>query len=180
MEWVLDHLQILFLVAIAVVAILQRLKKATGDAGSAPAAPADPEEEARTRRIQEQIRRRIMERRGLAPAEQSTTEATPSPVPFPAAPPLIEEVRPFRVEPPPAVAAAALAAQSMAAELKRQQEMLQRVSDFEASKRVRTAAAAESARTTLAERPLPDLRSHTGLRRAIVLREVLGPPVGLR
>jgi hypothetical protein len=31
-----------------------------------------------------------------------------------------------------------------------------------------------------AHRWLPDLRSPQGLRRAMVLREVLGPPVGLK
>ena len=183
MEWVLDHLQILFLVAIAVMAILQRLKKAAGNAESGPAAQVDPEEEARTRRIQEEIRRRIMERRGLAPAEPQARDITSQPTPFPAAPPMIEEVRRFRVEPPPVATADAEAVRRAAAELKRQQELNERIRELDAARRARAATAAEPARISLAapaDQHLPDLHSHTGLRRAIVLREILGPPVGLR
>jgi hypothetical protein len=180
MEWVLNNLQILFLVAIAVVAIMQRLKKATGEADSRPAAPADPDEEARTRRIQEEIRRRIMERRGLVPAGAPAAENAPVPM----APPMIEEVRPIRMEYPATAAAETPADRRLAAELKRQQELNDQVRELVDARRMRqTAVATESARTALAAsaaRPLPDLRSHAGLRRAILLREILGPPVGLR
>ncbi len=165
------------------MAVLQRLKKADGNAGSKPIAPVDPEEEARTRRIQEEIRRRILERRGLAPAAPPVPEAAPEPMPFPAAPPLIEEVRTFRVEPPAEIVAVAPDGQRASAELKRQQELAERIRELEASRRARATVATESARTELAaaaDRSLPDLRSHSGLRRAIVLREILGPPVGLK
>jgi len=183
MDWVLDHLQILIFVAIAGAAVLQRFKKATGQAESGSAKPVDPEEEARTRRIQEEIRRRILERRGLAPAAPPVGERAPQPASFPAAPPLIEAVRQFRVEPPAEAAAPSLEAQRAAAELKRQQELAERIRALESSRRVRATVAAESAASAMAaaaDRPLPDLRNHAGLRRAILLREILGPPVGLR
>jgi hypothetical protein len=184
MEWALDHLQVLIFVAIAVAAVFQRLKKANDGAGAGPAAaPADPEEEARTRRIQEEIRRRIMERRGLAPSPQPASGTAPEPPRFPTAPPLIEEVRSYRVEPPAEAAAEAPDVQRAAAELKRQQELAERVRELDAARHARAAVATESAKIALeaaANRPLPDLRSPSGLRRAIVLREVLGPPVGLR
>ena len=183
MKWALENLQILFLVAIAVVGILQWIKRTSEGTGSPPPIPVDLEEEARTRRIQEEIRRRIMERRGLAPAAPPAPETTPQPTPFPAAPPMIEEVRPLRVEPPPVIAAEAPAVQSLAAELKRQQELSERVRELETARRARATVAAESAQAALnapANRSLRDLRSHSGLRRAILLREILGPPVGLR
>ena len=181
MDWVLNHLQVLFVIAIAVVAMLQRLKKGAEGADSGPAtAPSDPDEAARTRRIQEEIRRRIMERRGLVPPAR---EVAPPVTPFSPAPPMIEEVRPFRVESPVAAADEIPAVQGMAAEFKRQQELNDRVRELEAARRAREAVAAESVKTALAEptnHALPDLRSHAGLRRAIVLREILGPPIGLR
>jgi hypothetical protein len=177
MDWVLNNLQILFLVAIAVVAILQRLKKAPEGEESRRTAPATAEEEERTRRIQEEIRRRIMERRGLVPAAPQSGDDGEEARPFPSAPPMIEEIRPVRVEPPPVV----VVDPKIAVELKRQQEMIERVRQLEAATRLRAAMATVS--TVAAEpvdRSLPDLQSRGGLRRAILLREILGPPVGLR
>jgi hypothetical protein len=69
----------------------------------------------------------------------------------------------------------------IAVELTRQQEMIERVRQLEAATRLRAAMATVS--TVAAEpvdRSLPDLQSRGGLRRAILLREILGPPVGLR
>ena len=176
MDWVTDHIQILFLVAIAVTAILQRLKKThEGEEPPLPGSTA-PGEAERTRRIQEDIRRRIMERRGLDPAAPRPRYDMEESTPFPAAPPMIEEVRPVRVEPAPAVAAADA---RVAAELKRQQEIVERIQQLEAAKRSR-ATPVVTAVAEPAGRSLPDLQSRSGLRRAIMLREILGPPVGLR
>ena len=183
MDWVLDHLQVLIFVAIAVTAVMQRMKRAAGGAESRPTAPMDQEEEARTRQIQEEMRRRRLERGGLPPSDAPARETASEPPPFPAAPPLIEEVRPVRLEPPREAAAEARESARVIAELKRQQELAERVRELDAARRTQATIAAESARTALAsaaDRPLPELRSHAGLRRAILLREVLGPPVGLR
>jgi hypothetical protein len=156
---------------------VQRLKKAPPGDEARPTAPTTIQEEERTRRIQEEIRRRIKERRGLAPAAPLSGDDAEEPRPFPAAPPMIEEIRPVRVEPPFPVVA--LAEGKIAAELKRQQEMADRVRELEAA----TRSTATMIATTVAEpadQSLPDLRSRGGLRRAVVLREILGPPVGLR
>ena len=178
MDWVLNNLQILFLVAIAVVAILQRLKKAPEEEEAGRTAPATAEEEQRTRRIQEEIRRRIMERRGLVPAAPQSGDGGEEARPFPSAPPMIEEIRPVRVEPPPEVAESDA---KIAAELKRQRDMIERIRQLEEATRLRAAPApVPTLAAEPADRSLPDLQSRGGLRRAIVLREILGPPVGLR
>ncbi len=57
MDWVLENLQIIILIAFAVAAVVTRLRKARGQPGAEPPAPADPDEAERTRRIQEEIRR---------------------------------------------------------------------------------------------------------------------------
>jgi hypothetical protein len=180
MDWVFDHLQILILVAVAVAGILKQLKKVPEAGSGGRSASIGPEAEERTRRIQEEIRRRVMERRGLAPVAPRPGEEEEEARPFPPAPPMIEEIRPVRVEPSPD--ATALAEARIAAELKRQQEMLERVRALEATQRSRAAVVAAAAvkATEPAEGRLPDLRSRGGLRRAILLREILGPPVGLR
>jgi len=176
MEWILDHLQLVIFIAIAVAASLQRMKKAAGGDSARRQASTGPEEDERTRRIQEEIRRRILERRGLAPVAEADDSESRA---FPAAPPRIEEVRPVRVEAP----VATVADETMDAEYRRQQEMIERarVALEEARKsRAAVAAAPGSAAAEATDRALPDLHSRGGLRRAVVLREVLGPPIGLR
>jgi hypothetical protein len=120
-----------------------------------------------------------MERRGLTPVDSDEEE----PRAITAAPPMIEEVRPLRVEPPSRVAAAAAEAK-IAAELKRQQEMVERVRALEAARRSKAVLTppvpAGAAAGDSGQQLLPDLRSGSGLRRAIMLREILGPPVALR
>jgi type IV secretory pathway VirB10-like protein len=187
MDWVLDHLQMLFVIAVAVVAILQKFKRARpGAAGAGPAAE-DNEQAERTRRIQEEIRRRIMERRGLAPGPPPASATSEEPPPFPAAPPMIEEVRPFVVPPPLEQVMAAPAAADNTRELERQQQMLGQLRDLEAARQDQAyvipastagavAAASDAGRSN---RLLAELRQPAGLRRAVLLREILGPPVGL-
>jgi hypothetical protein len=189
MDWVLDHLQVLFVIAIAVVAVLQKLKRThAGEAADEPPA-VDPEQAERTRRIQEEIRRRIMERRGLASAPGPETMERPPPLPAP--PPLIEELQPFVVPPPLEQTMEESRAASVSThESESQQQMLQQLRELEAAR----AAAYQTVKPTAgAEATIPasggsrpvsripaDLRSPAGLRRAVVLREILGPPVGLR
>jgi hypothetical protein len=71
-----------------------------------------------------------------------------------------------------------------AAEFRRQQEMIERARALETARRSRVEkAATASAAIAVAEGPdrrIPDLRSRPGLRRAVILREILGPPIGLR
>ncbi|HUJ45208.1 MAG TPA: hypothetical protein VLW52_16555 [Opitutaceae bacterium] len=182
MDWLLNHPQVLFLIVIAVVAMLQKLKQAHApDAtGRGPATNQDDAE--RTRRIQEEIRRRIQERRGLAPRAPAAPLSAEDEPAFPTPPPMIEEVRPVVVAPPLPVEDT-VATAGLAAEYERQQKMLQQLQAFKAAHPASTAAPAISVGTmapAAAARWATDLRDPAGLRRAIVLREILGPPVGMR
>jgi hypothetical protein len=182
MDWLLNHPQALVAIAIAVVAILQKLKQARPQetAGEAPA--RDRQEAERTRRIQEEIRRRIMERRGLMPAPPPAPDSVEEAPEFPEPPPMFEEVRPVMVEPPLQTMDAA-AAPGDSRELERQQQMLARLRELEMARLApgRSApATAEAPVATAANRLPADLRTSAGLRRAVVLREILGPPVGMR
>jgi hypothetical protein len=181
MDWIVEHLQVLFFVAIAIVAILQKLKVVRPGENPPGEPQAGPEDTERTRRIQEEIRRRIMERRGLvplAPPPQEVAEATQD-----SPPPIIEEVRPVVVARAPMVSAEVEATTSASQEFERQQQLIGQFRELEASRRASTVTVPGSMAAEVAApvyRMLPDLRSPRGLRRAIVLREVLGPPVGLR
>jgi hypothetical protein len=190
MDWVLDHLQVLFVIAVAAVAVLQKLKQArSGEAAVGPPAE-DPEQAERTRRIQEEIRRRIMERRGLVPMAQAEPEPEPdeeAPM-FPVPPPMLEEVRPV-VVPPALQQAMEEPAVEVMSESNRQQAIVQQFRDAQAelaAGRDRTSASATfaAAATPGGQRPairvMTELRTPDGLRRAVLLREILGPPVGLR
>ncbi len=183
MDWILEHLQVLFAVAIAVVAILQKLKRARSGEEPPGAAPENPEAAERTRRIQEEIRRRIMERRGLLPAAPPTADVGGPAPGFPESPPMIQEVRPIAVAPPPVAPAVVAATEIRLTDLERQQQLIGQFRELEASRQASTVTVPGSragGETAPARWLLPDLRSPQGLRRAMVLREVLGPPVGLR
>ena len=102
---------------------------------------------------------------------------------------MIEEVRPFDASPPFEQVMAAPAVTDNTQELERQQQMLAQLRELEAARQgprrisfrhqrpVRSTAAADAGRTN---RLLAELRQPAGLRRAVLLREILGPPVGLR
>jgi hypothetical protein len=183
MRWILDNLQIVIAVAAALAYWLNQRKQQSAEETEHPAEEgrpddpfrefgADPAEAERTRRIQEEIRRKIAERAGGAPA--------PAPARVPEPPPL------FQPEPPPRARTAALAAASAhEAILQRQRDLEEQLRAVEAGRRAtrRNEVIAEaSARKPTAARTalLGDLKGAENLRRAIVLREVLGPPVGLR
>lgn len=196
MSWILDHLQILIAVGAALAYWLNQRKEAqTGDDASgdsrgdfAPSTPADPDEAARTRRIQEEIRRKIAERAGGGPIAVPPSAPEPPPIfqrdtmaPRPVASPLpMREVRREPEPEPSAVEAAAM--------LERQKEMeaqLRVLAEARREAQRKTAAAAafranETGTTPVRGDLLTDLRGARNLRRAIVLREVLGPPVALR
>ncbi len=202
MNWILEHLQIIVAVAAAIAYWLNQRKReqagesADYDADGTPEVPrrdfqSDPEEEARTRQIQEEIRRKIAERAGGGPI------TLPPPAPEP--PPLFREqtlaprpvateptLRDFRREsaPPPVMAPS-----NHAAVLERQQELAEQLRILEETRRTTQRKAALVAAATAKDTVHPfgprgdllaDLRGARNLRRAMVLREVLGPPVGLR
>ncbi len=191
MGWILEHLQLIIVVAGAVAYWLnQRKREKEGQEADydgdgkpefrGPVAPnADAMEEAeRTRRIQEEIRRKILERRsGGVPVPAPVEEYREVPEWQGEGP------RPRTVVAPPPLDESVLARQRAL------QEQLDALEAKRAATRARSAAAFPSAppsirsagMTTKETRPLVvALRNPTSLRQAIVLREVLGPPVGLR
>lgn len=145
---------------VTALAIWSNRRRATARAAVRPPAPVreDPMEAERTRRVQEDIRRKIAQRAArAAPPVIAAAGSEPS------APPPSLAMAP----PPPADQPLFAAPPSFAAP----------VSPIEASpfRRDPAPAAAPPRRDWLAE-----LRERQGARRAIVLREILGPPVGLR
>lgn len=178
MRWILDNLQVVIAVAAALAYWLNQRKQAAAEeeqpgAGQADdpfrEQAADPVEAERTRRIQDEIRRKIAERAGGAPVN------LPPVMP----PPL------FQPEPPPARTAALAAASAQEAALQRQRDLDEQLRAVQASRRAtqrREVIAQASSRAPSAARTalLGDLKGADNLRRAMVLREVLGPPVGLR
>lgn len=182
MDWLLDHPQVLFAIAIVIAAILQKLKQSGRGKTAGEASAMDPQEAERTRRIQEEIRRRIMERRGLMPAPPPAPASVEEAPEFPEPPPMFDEVRPVMVE-PPWQAMNTAAAPGYSRELERQQQILQRLRELETARPAlagTTSATVEAPVSAPANRLPADLRTPAGLRRAVVLREILGPPVGMR
>ena len=169
---------------------------------SQPAALAETDvaadDELRNEQVRDKVRRMIAERRGEAvPPEWSAPPAMPEP----------EEERSFRsppIEEPPELAlppplsppvwsqkaetADSLATETLEASLVRQEQLaveLQSLNEQRVLAARRAAVVAEGeavvARRDLVSNELRhDLRDPRSLRRAIVLREVLGPPVALR
>lgn len=204
MNWLLDNIWVLLAIAGVVAKVLQSVRGQKPGAGDGPAEPPkeyefeDPDLAERTRKIREEIQRKIEERRGqhmrpavpqaepepprLAPG-QSSPQATP---PVLTLPEVIREV--IQPEAPPIYSTrademrAAEEAERQAAleeQLREAEQMraaAQRRAAFEAATADNTTIAREGARAGVLE----DLRDPAALRRAFILREVLGPPVALR
>lgn len=201
MNWILEHLQILIAVGAAFAYWLNQRKQEPADDGEttadrrgefAPPTQTDPDEAERTRRIQEEIRRKIAERASGGPIAVPPPAPEPPPIfqrdtmaPRPVASPMPQaRQREVVRESQPYVSPAA-----ETAALERQRELEAQMSALAEAKRaaqrkVTAVAATEQGALAHASQTrgdlLSDLRGARNLRRAIVLREVLGPPVGLR
>jgi superfamily II RNA helicase len=181
MRGFLQFLPLVFFILVA-VSIVRNVLRVLGKVAQPPAAPRpaanfDPELSERTRRIQEEIRRKIAERRGtVAPPE-------PEPVGPDMEPPMISTDERAERE----------FTATNAAVLERQQQLADQMRALEAARVLeqRRAVQVTAALKTESESErgmlvgsrgglLADLRDPSSLRRAFVLREVLGPPVGLR
>ena len=180
MRGFLEFLPLVFFVfvAISIVRNVQRVLRKVAQPPT-PQSPGsfDSELSERTRRIQEEIRRKIAERRGAV------------------APPEPQPVGP-RMEPPMMdadVPAERVFTATDAAVLERQQQIANQIRALEAARmserRRATQVTADLKTESESERGmltasrgglLADLREPSSLRRAFVLREVLGPPLGLR
>ncbi|MFT3868528.1 MAG: hypothetical protein QM715_08520 [Nibricoccus sp.] len=203
MNWIFEHMQLVVLVGGAIAYWLNQRRKAKEEAEAmreleAQQArpvqmqrPVDDEAE-RVRRIQEEIRRKILERAGGAvpkpqpppmPEPRYREEVLPGPAP-------VQTRMPAE---PDAYAQAAAEEQAAAldqAVLERQQRLSAQLRELDEKRRhtvgkaeafaEKTAAAMASSDTAARGSLLADLRNPASVRRAIVLREVLGPPVALR
>ncbi len=191
MDWVFDHLQAIIAVAGVIAYWLTQRKGGQTEDAAEPRAEktfADPELAERTRRIREEIQRKIEQRARGYPTEQPT-------LPRDAAadlPPILREVVVARQPEPPARTRAAASHQeaqrmaeileqqaALAEQLKQAEEMKAaalRRTQFETEIASKEEMAVAAVRTALGN----DLRDPVALRRAFVLREVLGPPVALR
>jgi hypothetical protein len=208
MDWIQDNLQLVIAVAGAIAYWLtQRKKEQAGeptdyDGDGRPdnlpreAQFEDPELAERTRRIREEIQKKIDERRrGGAGYDRPAAPQAESPFQQEEPPPVIVQqelppplVREVVVRQASTAAADAAAARRMA-EMKEQQEalaeQLKQAEEMKAAalrrREFETSVSAEKTaqdakRATLVE----ELRNPESARRAIILREILGPPVALR
>ncbi len=202
MDWIFEHLWVLIAIATVIARVLMKRNQAGADEDDKPPAKEyefdDPELAERTRKIREEIQRKIAERRGQhaqppalqpvqprpAPIERSP-EATPPPITLPE---IFREVLQPKPAPVPPVPRRTVAV-NIAEEAERQAALLQKLQEaelmkaaaqrrvvFEASTADKEPAALQKAKAGMLE----DLRDPQALRRAFVLREVLGPPVGMR
>ena len=196
-NWVLDHLRILIPVTVIVVAVLKSLGRQAANGRREPAAE-DPDRAERVRRVQEEIRRKIAERRGVVeqPSIPASRERVPPVVRRTEVPPLDPFGGPMRrivrrIE----EAAAELQPKEPEAltVLRRQRELADQMHSLEAARAAEVQRAAQvAAMSSLARRAvsapelpvrdpwLAQLRDPRDVRRAVVLREILGAPVGLR
>ena len=206
MNWVLEHLQILLAGAGAIAYWLNQRKgvkredeEAAGQSAQ-PSTMAEADDDDRGRKIREEIMRKISSRRGEEPPS-STSTATPvgertysfPPLTRPPVTPLDTFGGPARPRalrqepaPPPPIF---VRTESDAAVLARQEQLQEQMRDLEAQRatalrRATVVATASrvadevSARAASAVRS--GLRDPRALRHAVILREVLGTPVGLR
>ncbi len=199
MDWVFDNFRIIIIVGGAIAYWLNERRKAKEAAEIDESLSTRPPEEGmdddaeRTRRIQEEIRRKIMERIG-------GSVPTPMPPPLQPTPPRLREVvaQPVqasqRVEPQPDFYAESLAEEKAAeadlAMLEHQQQLAARLRELQEQRREHASradvfanATAVSMNASSVAAPgslLADLRNPMSARRAMVLREVLGTPVSLR
>ncbi len=195
MRWLIENPQILFIIGGAIAYWLNERRKAKEGREMAEEAEREPDADEmaeRTRRIQEEIRRKIEERQGRL--------ATP--------PPLVrvETVRETAVPPPlapaprPVVIAAETApgADEIESVLEQQRRYAEQLDRLAAAERASQAATPGAVPLTMAayeasaqaraavptiirgESVLAGLRDRDALRRAIVLREILGAPKALQ
>ena len=195
MKWLLDNLWIVVVIAGVVAQLLKAVRGQTGGEETDAPGPEgktfeDPELAEQTRRIRAEIQRKIEERTRGGALTQAPRTMEPADEPEPPVaidlPPLLREMLAPRVE----VVAASRAEQMRAAEeAERQQALAEQLHEAEqmkaaAARRVAFEAATadpEAANLTLArDSMLENLRDPAALRRAFVLREVLGPPMALR
>jgi hypothetical protein len=161
MDWLFDNFQIVALIAIVIGSLVKRFLEA---------------------KMEERQARERMDREPPEPEEIFGPEEDWQPPAAPAEPPPLTRQSPAWGGPPPLPAAVAQPAAEEV--LQRQLEMQERLRQIRETK---AAQAREHARETAAARAKPAqapaglraaLRQRSEIRRAVVMREILGPPVG--
>lgn len=160
MDWIFDHLQIVVLIVVVIGSFVKQFLDA---------------------KAAERQARKDMEERGdvFGPEEDwEPVEPGPPPLVFPTPPPLQREL------PPPLLIDEAL--------LKRQQDMQDRMRQIKETKATTSGNAAATRTRIAAEERHPKtvkpvkaglrtgLRSRKEIRRAVIMKEILDPPLGLR
>lgn len=194
LQWLVDNAWTVVIIGGVLAQMLQAvMKKKAGEGDPAQGEPPkeyefeDPDLAERTRRIREEIQRKIAQRQqGGGPDVAADTP--PMMEPDAAPPPLIREVV-VTVPPVPVRTSARFDTQRHAEILEQQaalEEQLREARQMKAAAAKRTEFEEATADHTTARRTatrasvVGDLRSPEALRRAFILREVLGPPVALR
>jgi hypothetical protein len=204
-EWIFERLGLVIFLVIFISQIVRAVLRSRKAQAEHEAQHDESTEQRRTREIQEEIRRRVAERRGeVAPTRSEPPvmrepRSIPRPqttqMPEPFGGPLgrmLEELQ-RRTQPQSVPSPPPVSEYRHSAELERQQRITEELRVLEETRVVaqrradyteeQTQAAAQSESSLRAgarERLLGDLSDPQSLRRAFVLREVLGAPVGLR
>jgi len=198
MNWILDHIQIVLAIAAALAAWLNQRKQAAGGLEGEDESSTVTGEDDQTRRVQEEVRRKIAERRGQpAPEPVAPLRRDPEALPPVIAPrPVAREIPPSlrdrleaklaqaRVREEAAARTRSLALQEQTRKLESDEAAVVQRENETRHRQVLAVRAAESAAVTTAANVravwLNQLRQPQQVRQAIVLREILGPPVGLQ
>lgn len=186
MNWVFDHLQLVIAIAGAIAWWLNQKKQTPADEAAPPKERTfdDPELAERTRRIREEIQRKIEQR-----AKGYATEQPRLPRAEATEPPVVREVVVTRTAPEMRRGMSQVETQRQAEILEQQAALAEKLreaallktaalkrTEFEAATADHSGVARSLSRSTV----LDDLREPAALRRAFILREVLGRPVALR
>jgi hypothetical protein len=209
LKWILQNLEIVAVIVLFFAQMVRAFLKTRKTEEKRDVTPQDYDEERRVREVQEQVRRQIAARRGeqtvetppmLEPPPETRppvprAETTQMPEPFggPLGRMLEELQRKAQQHAPPPPPPPVVVARANSAELERQRRIVDELKSVEdarlvtkrraaqqAASREATAQSEPALRTDAHDRLLVELRDVQSIRRAIVLREVLGTPVGLR
>jgi len=207
LEWIFERLGLVIFLVIFVSQIVRGMLRARKAKEDHEAGYDETAEGRRVREIQERIRRQVAERRGKVAPEPPTLQPDYSepPVARPETTQLPEifggplgrmledlqkraQPQPQPPAPPPIYAEvgnrAEMERQEQLAEelrvLQEQRVLIQRRAAYIAAEKTAESNSSSGVRAAARERTLGDLHDPAALRRAFVLREVLGPPVGLR